>query len=294
MLAFRNTFLLLAVCAASAVAQPDWQTAAGGKMSFEVASIKPSAPGKFVPPAFPLDSGDAFASTGGRFTADFPLVVFITFAYKLNLSGQQMQAMTEHLPKWVTSDRFSVQAKAEGNPTKDQMRLMMQSLLADRFQLAVHFETQQDVPIFVVTLLKPGKLGPNLRPHADGPSCDAPDPKVFPPRCDVYGLRMLPGKMPMYGSRNTTMDALASAISGFGNLGRPSINQTGLTGRFDFTLEFMRERETPLPVEAGPQPELQGPSFLEAFHEQLGLKLESSRGPVQTMVVDHVERPSEN
>jgi len=291
----RNTVLLLASSLAIAIAQPstipDWQTAAGGKMAFEVASIKPST-GKFTPPAFPLDAGDAFASTGGRFSADFPLWVFITFAYKLTLTPEQSRAMLEHLPKWVASDRFSVQAKAEGNATKDQMRLMMQSLLADRFQLAIHFETQE-ASIFALTLVKPGKLGPNLRPHADGPPCDAPDPKVFPPRCDVYGMTMFPGKMPMAGSRNTTMDLLASGLSGLGRLGRPVINQTGLTGRFDFTLEWVREREGPPPPEAT-APDLQGPTFLEALHDQLGLKLESSKGPVQILVVDHVERPSEN
>ncbi len=270
----------------------DWQTAAGGKMSFEVAAVKPSK-GGFTPPSFPLDAGDAFNATGGRFTADFPVWVYITFAYKLSLTPEQSQAMLEHLPKWVASDRFNLQAKSEANPTKDQMRLMMQSLLADRFQLAIHFETQQ-ASIFALTLVKPGKLGPMLRPHADGPSCDTPDPKVFPPRCDVYAMTMFPGKLPKVGSRNTTMDLLAAGLSGLGRLGRPVVNQTGLGGRFDFTLEFMREPEGPAPAEPAVQPELQGPTFLEALREQLGLKLESAKGPVQILVVDHIDRPSEN
>jgi uncharacterized protein (TIGR03435 family) len=224
---------------------PDWQTAAGGKMVFEVASIKPSDHGKFMPPAFALDAGDSYASNGGRFFADFPLWVYITFAYKLTLTPEQNQAMIQHLPKWVASDRFNIQAKAEGNPTKDQMRLMMQSLLVDRFQLAVHFETQE-LPVFALTLAKPGKLGPNLRLHADGPSCDVPDTSVFPSRCDLYVLTMS-GKMTKAGSRNTTMDMLAAGVSGLGKLGRPVINQTGLSGRFDFTLEWMRERDGPAP-----------------------------------------------
>jgi bla regulator protein BlaR1 len=294
--AFKTTLFLIAGCTAASAqppAVPEWQTAAGGKMAFEVASIKPSNPGKFTPPAFPLDSGDAYASVNGRFSADFPLGVYISFAYKLSMTAGQMQAMIEHLPKWVASDRFSIQAKAEGNPTKDQMRLMMQSLLADRFQLAVHFETH-DAPIFVLTLAKPGKLGPKLRPHADGPPCDTPDPKVFPDRCYVYAMTMFPGKMPMTGSRNTTMDLLASGLSNLGRLGRPVIDQTGLTGRFDFTLEWMGERIGPAPLEASAPTDLQGPTFLEALREQLGLKLESSKGPVQILVVDHVERPSEN
>ena len=71
-------------------------------------------------------------------SADFPLQVHIEFAYKMMPSREQTETMLAHLPKWVTTDRFIIQAKAEGNPTKDQMRLMMQSLLADRFKLAVH------------------------------------------------------------------------------------------------------------------------------------------------------------
>jgi bla regulator protein blaR1 len=274
---------------AQSTAPPTWETAAGGKMAFEVAAVKPTSPGtKFTPPIFALDAGDSYASTGGRFWADFPLSVYIAFAYKISLSSIQGQ----QLPKWVGSDRFNIQAKAEGNPTKDQMRLMMQALLADRFKLAVHFETNE-APVFVLTLAKPGKLGPNLRPHADGPSCDVPDTSVFPSLCDLYALTMS-GKLTKAGARNTTMDTLAEGVSGLGRLGRPVIDKTGLSGRFDFTLEWLREGGGPAPPEAGVEPDLQGPTFLEALREQLGLKLESTRGPVQTLVVDHVERPSEN
>ena len=75
--------------------------------------------------------------------------------------------MFAHLPKWVITDRYSIDARAAGNPTKDQMRLMVQSLLADRFQLAAHFATQE-VPVFALTVVKDGKLGPKLIAHADG------------------------------------------------------------------------------------------------------------------------------
>src|SRR5258707_472125 len=80
---------------------PAWQTAAGGKMSFEVASVKPSGDAKFVPPLFALDSGDSYRQTGGRFSADFPLSVYISFAFKLNLTPDQRQAMIAKQPKWV-------------------------------------------------------------------------------------------------------------------------------------------------------------------------------------------------
>src|SRR5438045_115364 len=155
---------------AQAPAIPDWQRAAGGKRAFEVASVKESQ-GPFAPPSFPLDAGDAFRPTGGLFHADFPVTVYVQFAYKFRFTPEQMQTVLARLPKWVATDRFSIQARAEGNPTKDQFRLMMQSLLAERFKLVLHFETQE-APVFALTLAKPGKLGPKLRPHADGPPCE--------------------------------------------------------------------------------------------------------------------------
>jgi uncharacterized protein (TIGR03435 family) len=127
----------------------DWQTAAGGKMAFEVASVKPSKIPK--DPGFPLDASGNF-SRGRRFSASLPLMVYINFAFKLTppeqASPEQPGSALAHIPGWVRGDEFfAVEAMAEGDPTKDQLRLMMQSLLADRFGLAVHFETQE-VPVF--------------------------------------------------------------------------------------------------------------------------------------------------
>jgi bla regulator protein BlaR1 len=284
-----------------------WETAAGGKMAFEVASVKPTD--SFRPPNFPLDAGDGFASmvdgrlgppAGNRLAASYRLATYITFAYKLMLTQDQEQSMIARLPKWVSTDSFEILARAAGNPTKDQMRLMMQSLLADRFKLAVHFGTHQ-VPVLALTLIKPGMLGPNLRPHADGPPCDAPlaPPNfaslargvgVFPPLCDVYmGIRTDNNNTKL-GSRNTSMDFLASNLASFGRVGRPVVDQTGLSGRFDFTLEWTPESSGPQPAITDPQ----GPSFLEALREQLGLKLQSTEAPIQILVIDHVEKPDPN
>ncbi len=185
------------------------------------------------------------------------------------------------------------------------MRLMVQSLLADRFKLAIHFETQQ-VPALALTLAKPGKTGPRLRLHAEGPSCDAPlppsaegastnRPEAFPRECSVYGLSRRPDHTLLAGSRNTTMELLAASLASLPDgLDRPAVDRTGLTGKYDFTIEWTPESNVPGANAAVAQPASQGTTFLEAVKEQLGLKLESTRAPLDVLVIDHVEKPSEN
>jgi hypothetical protein len=130
---------------AQSIDMPDWQKLAGGKMSFDLASIRLSKPGSFTPPNIPFGPDGAYHPTGGLLKANFPLMAYIAFAYKLWLTQEQEKAMMVHLPKWVATDTFIIQAKVEGNPTKDQMRLMMQSLLADRFKLALHLNPKKSL-----------------------------------------------------------------------------------------------------------------------------------------------------
>jgi bla regulator protein BlaR1 len=290
---------------------PDWQVAAGGKMEFEIASVKPSPQGEFRPPNFPLDNGDSFINLGngelprGRFSARFPLIVYITFAYKIWPSPEQRRAMLAHLPNWVTTDSFDIAARAPmSNVTKDQMRLMMQSLLAERFHLAAHFE-MQTLSVLALVVAKPGRLGPDLRSHEKGPPCNWPagnrpeDKNVFPAVCDAYVAIIQPNGMMRVGSRNTTMELMASAIQG--EAGRPVVDHTGLLGRFDFKLEWMHETNGAAPA-GGPTPaapspvdsQPPGPTFFQALNDELGLKLEATKAPVPVLVIDHVERPSEN
>jgi uncharacterized protein (TIGR03435 family) len=195
------------------------------------------------------------------------------------------------------------------------MRLMMQSLLADRFKLAVHFETRE-VPVLALTLDKPGKLGPKLRPHSEGPACPAeykaldpatrPEPlkagDAFPPQCEItllYGERDGPLKL---GSRNATMQLLAETVqlngSMAGEIDKPVVDRTGLSGTFDYTVEYSRggpgpggTRLSPPGDDTSPPPET---TFLQAVRQQLGLKLVPSRAPIRTIVIDHVERPTGN
>jgi uncharacterized protein (TIGR03435 family) len=320
--------LIFSVCIAatrtnaqSAVAQtpntplnPDWQAAEGGKMAFDAASVKQNKSG--LPPSgdmpksnFPLGPGDLYYPNGGLFTAtNLPVSVYIGFAYKM--SNNQMKVLLPLLPKWATTDRFDIQARAEGNPGKDQMRLMMQSLLADRFKIAVHTETRQ-LPVFALLLVKPGKTGPQLQPHPNDASCSMtppptasrdspaqPSPTVaggFPATCGgLVELQPSAAGRVNFGARNVPISLLAVSLTGWGNLDRPILDQTGLSGPFDYHLEWTPQFEGPVPPDATFQPDPTGPTFLEALKEQFGLKLEPQTGPVDVIVVDHLEHPSEN
>jgi bla regulator protein blaR1 len=151
-----------------------------------------------------------------------------------------------------------------------------------------------------MTLVRPGNPGAKLRPHNEGPACDAkvsmpPDgtvPSVFPLNCEEVGL-YFDGKHPvMLGSRDITLDMLALALPEQAQVGRPIVNRTGLTGRYDFTLTWaFNPPGASLPPDSDT---LQAPAFPEALKEQLGIKLEPTKLPIQVLVVDHVERPSEN
>lgn len=283
----------------------EWQAAAGSKMEFDVASVRQSPPGTFTPPNFPLSRDDSYSLNGGLFSADFPLIVYIEFAYKLWLTDGQRRLMLAHLPKWVSGDSFTIHARRNGSPTKDQMRLMVQSLLASRFKLAIHFESQ-NVPAFALTLAKPGKTGPMIRPHAEGPPCQTLAPQsgrgvsldrsvVFPRECSVFGLSRKPGHIFLAGSRDTTMELIAASLASLpGGLDRPVVDRTGLAGKYDFTIEWTSVANAPGTLTPEAQPDSQGVSFLEAIKEQLGLRLEPVKAPVNVLVIDHVERPSEN
>jgi bla regulator protein BlaR1 len=277
---------------------PEWQTAAGGKMAFDVASIRLSPPGTEFDAGFPLSPDDSYVKTGGNFSSVFPVSSLISFAYKLNADEWRM--MRALLPKWANEEIYTVHARSENvDATKDQMRLMVQALLADRFKLTAHFE-MKETAIFALELAKPGQTGPGLRPHGEGPPCDktlddATDKptKVFPEVCDVFsGSR---GEKTMrLGSRNTTMELLASSLDNVGRLGRPVVDRTGLAGRYDFVLEYAPQAGQLGFSKAKDGEDAGGTTFLEALKEQLGLKLEATKAPEKVLVVDRVERPSEN
>jgi bla regulator protein blaR1 len=306
-----STFLLLVIVPAIAQTSPSptqvtaWQTAAGGHAEFEVASIHLSEPGTFLRPNMVLNAEDTPVPAGGHFVADFSLLIFIEFAWNLMPTREQESAMVAHLPRWVATDHFVIRAQFSGNPTKDQIRLMMQSLLVERFGLAVHFETHE-APAFALVASSPGKLGPRIRPHSNGPACDAmvavpadrASPTLPPGGFLAACGRVLtvdgPNHTVVLGARNITLDHLAGYLGDIGNLDRPLVNQTGFAGTYDFSMSWLPEREGSSAAPAAQSLDAQGPSFIEALRDDLGLKLKPTRAPIQTLVVDHVEQPTPN
>ncbi len=292
---------------------PQWQIDAGGKLEFDVVSVrqnKSGAPwngGDKQVANIPYGPDDNYRTSGGVFSAtNYPVLNLIVFAYKV--FTPQGAALAASLPDWAMSEGFNIEARTDNrNLTKDQMRLMMQSLLAERFHLVIHTETRQ-VPLYAVVLAKPGKLGPSLRPHpasepctglfdppAKGPDAGPPPPDTveggFPARCATFaGLKEAQPWIKGEGSRNIPMAEVVSTFTGLGNLGRPAIDKTGLTGNYDFKIEFMPE----LPPGMELPSEATGPSFLDALRDQLGLKLVPEKGPFDFLIVDHIEHPTEN
>src|SRR6185437_10140314 len=222
---------------------------------FDVASIRQNKSGAPPYSNFPISSGTMYGPTGGIFSSiDRPLVNYIVFAYKM--TARQEQDLMSQLPAWALSDGFDIQAKsANHDPTKDQMRLMMQSLLADRFKLTVHTEARR-VSVFALVLARPGMTGPQLKAHpADNacstgdPAVPAPDPASAPPIKLVGAWPVSCGGVNRQGSatspsliraggRNLSMESLADSMTALGNLGRLVVDRTGLSGNFDFVLEF--------------------------------------------------------
>jgi uncharacterized protein (TIGR03435 family) len=271
-------------------------------MEFEVAAIKLGDPEKFTPPTVSLSIEDSPVPAGNRFVADFPLVAYIEFAYKIMLTREERDVMLSRVPKWVSSKPFFIEAKTPaGDHTKDQLRLMMQSLLADRFKLAVHFETHE-MPVYALTAIKPGKPGPGLQPHEKGLPCDAkwvrpPDlwapsvaPGAFVPVCREVSLFQGSKRAILFGSRDLSMDHLAQYLPGILGLNRPAVDRTGLSGTFDFTLKFSPDTNAPATEDTGEET----PTALEALKEQFGLNLRSDKATVRTLVIDRVEEPSPN
>ena len=264
--------------------------------SFEVAAVRENRSGE----------GGQFIrrQPGGRFNAtNMPVRALITFAYQL----QPFQL--EGGPDWVRSARYDIVAKAEGDPPPvppggppDQMMLMLRRLLSERFKLALRKETRE-MPIYELVLARDDRRpGSQLRPstvdcaalaaaRARGGSPPAPPGPGEPMPCSFrIGLGQMVGS-------GFPVSELARSLSNM--VQRVVIDRTGLTGPYDFEVKFTPDAsQMPLgPVPPGVNPpaiDPDGPSLFTALQEQLGLKLEARRGPVEITIIDGIERPADD
>ncbi len=198
-------------------------------------------------------------------------------------------------PTWLTSDRFDIVATVAGNPPPEQIPLMLRALLADRFKLVIHTE-RRELPIYALVLARrDGKLGARISPAtfdclaARGRATGAPPTPPAPSGRVPCGLRFRPGNVVGEG---ISLAQLADRLAPFVN--RVVIDQTGLAGNFDLDLEWTPDQWKPQLAEVPQQPQSipNGPSLFTALQEQLGLKLEPTRGPVDVLVIDSVSQPT--
>jgi len=223
-----------------------------------------------APPAFevasirPMKEGSVYRAgisiAGDRVQVSGPLKHMMTLAYSVRdyqISGG---------PSWANSDLYEIIAKTAGTVTVAQARPMLQALLVDRFQLKLHRENRE----FPIYALLPGKNGSKLKESANTVQ---------------FSVNSTGGPVSRIVATNVTMATLCSQL-GYRIEDRPVRDRTGLTGHYDLTLEW-----TPV----GTPPDVaSGPSIFTAIQEQLGLKLEAAKESGESLVIDRVERPTEN
>jgi uncharacterized protein (TIGR03435 family) len=243
--------------------------------TYDVATIKLSDPNA-------RGSSAGSRPNGGFYSKNQPLKSAICDAYDMPF----IRCMGG--PAWLGSDQYDIEAKPDSATTEQLLKLswkqreplqerMMQALLADRLKLKVHLETRE-MSIFALVLAKGGlKMHEAQAGDTYANGLKRGDGKPLGRQSFTMGM----GNMTAQG---ILMDTLADNL---GNMtGHLVENKTGLTGVYDFTLEYSEYDP--------PKPDSAAPSIYTAIEEQLGLKLESAKGPVQVLVIDHVERPSEN
>jgi len=232
---------------------------AHAQLSFEVASVKPS-----VPAGVGRSSGYAMGGGPGtldpvRFTCEnFDLASLIMLAYDI----RPYELST---PAWMHEAKFDIVANVPNSATKEQFRLMLQSLLTERFQLKTRRNTKT-MPVYALLI---AKNGPKLRENRT----DAPVTKVVSTDREVQMT-----------FTSASMERLAMQISGVPEVGRPVIDQTGLTGTYDFQLNLAGA------FRGGPDPDSNSASIFTVIQEQLGLKLEPRVAPVAILIIDHAGR----
>jgi uncharacterized protein (TIGR03435 family) len=298
-----------------------WAQTAENSPAFEVASVKPAAPIVGNRIMVGMRGGPGTPDPGQITYNNVTVKGVLTTAY--GVKGFQISG-----PGWLDSERYDIVAKLPRGSTKEQLMVMLQNLLAERFKLTLHRE-KKDLPMYALVV---GKNGPKLKESVEdaapkgGGTADDPAGAMGPPTVDRDGFPVLP---PAAAGRtavslalmngNVRMTASKQPMSGLAEdlsrqLDLPVVDMTGLTGKYDFTLYFSPEGlagmrlpgglppNAPPPGEGGPGTPMAGapdaqssPNLFTALQEQLGLKLEQRKGPVELLVIDHLEKaPIEN
>jgi len=247
--------------------------------AFDVVAVKPAAD--------PTAGSFSMVEPGGRYTGqNMSLRLMIKTAYGVH------DSQIVGGPSWIDSDHWDIKAKAEGytdsSKFRDVARLMVRPLLADRFKIALHHE-MREIPVYALVVAKPGEFGPNLRrdencdPESKDiiqPAPDSPEP-AEPMACGADGFK--PAHL---WARGMTLTYMLIAL-GRTTIDRVVVDHTGLTGKFDWEVQWIPEA---LSINAPQRSD--GPSIFQAFRDQLGLKLEPTRDRVDVLVIDHVQRPT--
>ncbi len=326
----KKLFLTILICCCAGYAQD-------AQLTFEVASIRPTAPPQMM-------SGGrimiAMGKSGGPGTKDPTRITY----NGVSLGGLLMEAYDAKRfqvtgPAWLDSERFDIKIKAAEGTTKEQYQVMLQNLLAERFKLTMHRE-KKEMPIYELMV---GKNGLKMKESVEEPPATGSGPAdgdgapagakfsfgpgdiklgkdgfpVLPPAASgAPRMMVMNGRARLQGQK-TSMADLAVQLSR--NISRPVIDATGLTGKYDFTLTFAQDNAgrpgmmMPPPPPGGGGGVIvggggggdfsgpsaadgdSGPTIFAAVQEQLGLKLESKKGQVDMVVVDHLEKtPTEN
>lgn len=269
---------------------------------FEVVAIKPITD---------ASSPMMIRNTPGGLESSVPVGVLLRQA--LQKPDYQMVGA----PGWINTERYSIRAKSPAGTHPAAMSVMMLNLLRDRFQLATHLEAREQPIFHLVMARSDGRLGPNLKPSSaecqaiiaerqaaatlGGPPAPLPGMPGGAPLPDPNGPqpcglgRSSPGLVAHSGRLMAQLVPTLSDLTG-----RPVIDRTGLTGLYDFTLKFAYEGRMaglmgplgPPPGAPAPAVDPDAPSLSAALQEQLGLRLEGARGPVEVVVIDKLEKPT--
>jgi uncharacterized protein (TIGR03435 family) len=288
---FRVTSAAVLLCASIVLGQQP-----NPKLTFEVASIKPAAPQTIGRMQTSGDGGPGTPDPGRMRFTDMTLKVLIMSAY-------DVQSFQVSGPAWIDSQRFDVIATVPPRATRQDARVMLQNLLADRFKVKLHKESRE-TSVFELVVAKGGIKMKEAAQTETSPAEGAAGPQPGPPGNKDGLLRTPHGQLGIQATGNghmrmqgdaVTMSRLTDILRTA--LKRPVVDKTGLTGTYDVTLDFSPEGMGPGPKGPGPEADEahrdsndSGATIFTAIQEQLGLKLESRKGPTDLLIVDSANK----